>query len=274
VVDASGANSRALNVCGNSLNFAMDGFTICNASNALNGAGVYIAGAYNVAGQRVINCLFSNNTSTLGGTWNGGGGLYMAASSGTALLITNSTFVLNSAAGFGGGAAFAPYQTAASRVVGCQFLNNRANLGAGGLWFSSNSYDSNPANRYSVRGCLFEGNAVTNTAAASVYGGGGLYNHTQHIWVYQSTFRSNVSVKGCAVGGNSYWVGGFTLENCLVYNNFGGGTVWSTAATPKGSATVTRSTCCIPRLRITPTAACTVTCPPVPLPRVSAFATA
>ncbi len=204
VIDLNNAASRAFRHEPPATGSIFDGLTFGNASITGNGGAILSPNAYSRT-LYVTNCLFANNVAS------GEGGavhLYPQYSKGS--WIRGSDFEDNEA-GTDGGAVWAYHQSGDLTVEDCNFLRNEARGGQGGALFWNGT--GNPLQQ--VRRCRFENNAAVTR-------GGAIYSRDPRIQIERSVFAGNSAPSGAAIGGQTYWVGSFFLQNCLVYGNTGG----------------------------------------------------
>ena len=209
IIDLQGASSCAfyVNCSGTVQSPLFDGLTFRNANAPGSGGAIYCYhGGYAWAACDVNNCLFTNNVAA--GT---GGALYSEPD------YTKDSYILNS-----------------------DFINNRANIAGAVDWNPSVS-----AGYKAITNCTFIGNVATNTStdgggAILLNGGGGLIlgctfsNNAAgrnggavlprdgNTTFQQCRFYNNTAPNGAAIGGNQYWLGGASIENCLFYGHTNG----------------------------------------------------
>ena len=227
VVDLNAASSRAFYQNNYTYAEVLDGLTFRNANTTGDGGAVYSNAGYG-GGLTINNCLFTNNVTT--GT---GGALYSHTSE-AAGPITNSDFIGNSAAS-GGAAYYEPQYGQAKNIEKCTFTNNRATTTVGGAVYFNNWATSNYTQ---VLGCMFSGNSAATD-------GGALFTNNKYIIIRQSDLHGNSAPEGAAVGGADYWVGGYWLENSLIYGNTGGYAIQSQGNRTEGGYTIDMANCTV-----------------------------
>jgi predicted outer membrane repeat protein len=217
-----GPGASALTISGNNTsqvwNFitgsvvSLSGVTIANG-NTGEGGGIYNEGALDV-----INCAFTNNTSTS----NVGGAIFSAVGR---LIVSGSSFTANSAANSNGGAI---YSDNALVIVNSTFTDNVAHGSSGGaiemsgpLTISGSTFSGNTApsqggaidsgfSTININDCLF-----SNNSAAS---GGGVFDLFDTVTISNSTFSGNVATTD---GGGIYNTGStLTIDGSTFSGNF------------------------------------------------------
>ena len=160
---------------------------------SVNGPGVTIIRGYQVPGTTngvsSVRCVYLANGATLSGftLTNGsaagnGGGVYCQSGSGT---VSNCIIAGNSASGLGGGGYLGAY-------INCRITGNTSFSNGGGIWGGT------------ATNCAIIGNLAQN-------GGGTYANGPINCTIVGNT----AAVAGGGVNGAS----GFTMNNCIVYDN-------------------------------------------------------
>lgn len=170
-----------------------------------NGGGGYL---YNAGSPVFTNCSISNDSTTVTGQYNGGGGIY---ASGVTASFTGDTFNADTSGSEGGGALIIP--GGSYSFTGCAFSNNLATGNGGGLG------KDNGTVTLLLTGCSFTGNKTTTTTAGN--GGGGVYNANPGMEVSNCSFSNNSS---SAYGGG-------------VLNNSSGMAIYSSSFSGNNAAT-------------------------------------
>ena len=147
--------------------------TELDGNQSERGGGVYISG-----GQTTVSgCSFTGNSATLGG-----GGLRVVDNA--ILTCTNSSFTAN-LAGVGGDAGGAGMLVnlvnPSSQISGCQFTNNEATGGGGGIGFTQNFPE--------ISNCIFQGNVAG-------FAGGVLFRNFNTTRVENVVFLDNTAFFG------------------------------------------------------------------------------
>jgi len=212
VLDASGLESRVVNLSGNA---SIEGFTI-QGGQSNSGAGVYSSGGTvsdniitnNVSSQNgggiatssysrtyIYNNVISNNTAS-----NRGGGIM---NSSYATMEFEDNTVENNQAVYGGGVYFVPYGTLV--FEGNRVRSNSATYG-GGIYTPGYS------------GARIINNIVTNNEASTA--GGGIYSTSySYAKIVNSTLFGNKAPFGSSVGVSSYC--GVIIANTVMWGNDG-----------------------------------------------------
>ena len=177
-------------------------------NSAISGAGVYLYSK--TSGAKVLNCTFSNNTTTTG---NGAGIMsYITVTNISPITISDCTFSSNTSGASAGGAFLnSSIATNGFNIRNCTFTSNVANgaatstaVGAGALYIGTGAFV--------VDKCTFTGN--TNTYA---YGGALLIGTPSSVLISNSKLLNNTGPYGSAI----YSKAGITLNNCLIAGNTG-----------------------------------------------------
>ncbi len=163
----------------------------------------------NNASPVFVNCLFTSNFSTS----NGGA----VSTSGAFPTCVNCSFLDNSADLSGGAVAVGGGEMF---LIDCNFSNNASSIFGGGVYISSGMT--------TLLRCVLSNNYMLNNLNVVYDGGGGLYNHSGVVLVYDSTISNNVT--GDDGAGLMNRNGSTLLERCIVRGNWSadrGGAVYS-----------------------------------------------
>lgn len=163
---------------------------------------------------------FSNGCTTSGG--NGGG---VAANTHSGLIVRNCLFVDNRA-DLGGGGLSMPHGV----VSNCVFRNNYAKYQGGGLrFFNFDAYGMTSR----LIDCTIIGNTLGPDQYGTAHGGGGAGAMVSSVDVVNCVIVSNSSPYAkYGKGGGLFKVGTGIVRNCLIYGNdsFQGGGIFSSHA--------------------------------------------
>ncbi len=206
VIDLSQAASRAFTAdtaTHGSFGPFFDGMSFINAQHGASGGAIHQASAY-YEGMGVNNCLFQSNSVT------GSGGAVYNNMDCPGYIVANSEFLDNTAT-VDGGALWQNMNNGTIYVTNCVFRGNRA-TGAGS---QGGAAFFNPPGPIDVRNCVFENNQSGGR-------GGAVFSPMGNLYLRLCDFHGNSAPQGAAMGGNTYHVGQYNLENCLIYNNSGG----------------------------------------------------
>ncbi len=183
------------------------------ASGFVNGGGIYTAGTLTITESTVQN-------NTIAGIFPSGGGIY---ATNTAVTTLTNTLVQNNIADngdpaqvfdFGGGI----YNLGALTLTNATVQNNIAAENGGGIWSSGDTIINNsvisdntaqlggglnnslsqPGTIFRINNTIFANNTATGNGAGG--GGGAIFNGSDDIQIYGSTFTGNI-VRSNGVGG-------------------------------------------------------------------------
>jgi hypothetical protein len=211
IIDLSNATTRAFyDTYGGGL-VTFDGFTFKNASHTNDGGAIGGWGK----GFTVVNCTFTNNRTTARGgavslgTW----GLFGVG-------LTNCAFY-NNHADHEGGACYVESSGSSPGVSNCSFYGNSCGTEGGAIfiWLHNTAQDHSEIRLSQFVGNMSDGN------------GGAIFSHDGFdgttFSIQQCILTGNSAPNGAAIGGDSYWQGGYVIGNCLIQSNLGGFAVMS-----------------------------------------------
>ena len=212
IIDLSNATTRAFyDMCGGAL-VTFDGFTFKNGSHTNDGGAI---GCWNDKGFTVVNCTFTNNRTTARG-----GAVSLGTGGLPGVGVTNCAFY-NNHADHEGGACYIESFGSSPGVSNCSFYGNSCGTEGGAIfiWLHNTAQDHSE-----IRLSQFVG----NTSAGN---GGAILSHDGFdgttFSIQQCVFTGNSAPNGAAIGGDSYWQGGYVIGNCLIRSNSGGFAVMS-----------------------------------------------
>ena len=230
VIDMAGSTIRAFSVSASGV--IIKNLTIKNVNYNGNGGAIYFSSS-----GTVENCNFINNTATGDNSY--GGAVYFS-SSGT---VENCNFINNTATGdysYGG----AVYFYSNGNVANCNFINNKV---TGDYNYGGAIYFSSSGTTHEVRNCNFSNNTASNGDGGVIY----FNNHGEVTkcnfsnnkarWSGAIYFRETGNVTNCNFTNNNVSFNGGAIKifsgsvtNCNFVNNsanIGGAIYFSSSGT-------------------------------------------
>lgn len=176
----------------------LDGFTISGGNAQYSGGGISL----DMSDVMIMDCTFKNNSAGYRG-----GALYLFSCS---PVIIRCSFICNAAEKRGGGACLDGCDTCRESFPdfeACKFINNWAADNGGGV-------DSVGYTQARFTNSAFIGNITDGIA-------GGIYDHSSYgILLDNCTVADNSDVdQGGIFSQGSYYTGGPTVRNCIVWGN-------------------------------------------------------